>query len=82
MYQVIDGKTGSPANKRFYALRKNASRAADRLDNKYGAYRYRAVKVDGFNDAHIDAYRAYLHDQARGRIPMRNMRDLDKIMGR
>ena len=39
-YIVIDKQTGLPANKREYKSRQGARRAADKLDNIYGGYRY------------------------------------------
>lgn len=38
-YQVVDGKTGQVLS--THAKRVFASRKVDRLDNAYGAYRYR-----------------------------------------
>lgn len=40
MYIVIDRQTGSQATKTIYKTRVAARKAADRLDNAYGAYRY------------------------------------------
>ena len=40
-YSVIDGQTGRAV--RSGLTKKGALRAADRLDNAYGAYRYRVV---------------------------------------
>ena len=38
MYSVVDKQTGLVVRK--YKTRQGARRAADRLDNEYGAYRY------------------------------------------
>lgn len=47
-YRVIDKQTGQYANKTFYTTRARASRAVDRLDNKYGACRYHVVELYKF----------------------------------
>jgi len=39
-YGVIDNQTGSVVYKTTYKNRKRARSIADRMDNKYGAYRY------------------------------------------
>ena len=45
-YRVVDGQTGEQVGKTYsYANRSRARAQADKLDNAYGAYRYRAVPV-------------------------------------
>lgn len=44
MYQVINYRQGNKVIG-TYKTRRAASRAVDRLDNAYGAYSYRVVKV-------------------------------------
>lgn len=43
-YQVVDTRTGQATSK-VYTTRKAAMKAADKLDNQYGACRYRAQEV-------------------------------------
>jgi hypothetical protein len=45
MYIVIDTRTGLQATRTIYKTRRAASRAVDRLDNAYGAYRYQVRNV-------------------------------------
>lgn len=43
-YLIIDGKTGQQIGKP-YQSRRRASARVDRLDNEYGAYRYRVKPI-------------------------------------
>jgi hypothetical protein len=42
-YRVIDNRTGEYATRTVYKTRASASRAADKLDNAFGAIRYAVV---------------------------------------
>lgn len=44
-FRVIDPRTGKVMG--TYVDRARASRARDRLDNAYGAYRYRVERIEG-----------------------------------
>lgn len=44
MYEVFDRQTGVVVKR--YTRLASAARAADRLDNRYGAYRYGYRRVD------------------------------------
>jgi hypothetical protein len=44
-YVVVDRKDGLQATRTVYATKKAATKAADRLDNAYGAYRYSVKAV-------------------------------------
>lgn len=39
-YEVWDIQTGKRVSKRVYVTRKSASKAAERMNQKYGAHRY------------------------------------------
>ena len=46
-YVIVDTKTGTIVSQPYsYANRNRARARADRMDNAYGAYRYRATPVD------------------------------------
>lgn len=45
-YIVIDKHTGQPATRRKYKSLRAVLRAVDRLDNAYGAYRYRHQRLE------------------------------------
>lgn len=44
-YELIDGKTGRVIGSYLPNQRVRATRRADRLDNEYGAYRYRVKTI-------------------------------------
>lgn len=47
---VMDRLTKTRANRTIYQTRKAASRAVDRLDNAYGAYRYYVATLETEKD--------------------------------
>ncbi len=50
-YVIVDGHTGQIVSKPYsYANRNRARARADRMDNEYGAYRYRATPTDLLTD--------------------------------
>ncbi len=44
---IIDSKTGLQHGKRSYTCQRLAGRLADKLDTRYGAYRYSVVESKG-----------------------------------